>query len=64
MEGKDNPFSTRNSGTISRVKKVDALQEFKSKSGELDSNQFRDILIIRLPDYMKDMAKKCPMISY
>ena len=46
VEGEDNPLSTGNSGTISRVKKDDDLQELKSKSRELDSNQFRDILII------------------
>ena len=31
------------------------LQELKSKSGELDINQFPDILIICIPDYIKDM---------
>ena len=39
----------------------------QSKSGDLDSNQFRDILISRLPDHMKyifsALAKNCPMIS-
>ena len=56
MEGKDNSLSTGNSGTISRVKKDDDLQELKSKSRELDSYQFRDILIFRHPDHMKDMC--------
>ena len=58
MEGEDNPLSTWNSGTISRVKKDDDLQKLKSKSGELDSNQFRVILIIRLPDHMKYMFQR------
>ena len=49
---------TGNSGTISRVKKDDDIQELKSKSGELDNNQFRDILIVRLPDHMKDMLQR------
>ena len=44
---------------ILRVKKDDDLQELKSKSGELDSNQFRDVLIIRLLDHMKDMFQLC-----
>ena len=44
VEEEDNPLLTGNSGTISRVKKDDDLQKLKSKSGELDSNQFRDIL--------------------
>ena len=30
----------------------------KSKSGQLDSNKFRDILIVRLPDHMKDMFQR------
>ena len=55
MEGEDNPLSTENSGTISRVKKNDDLQELRLKSGELDNKQFRDILIIRLPDHIKYM---------
>ena len=58
MEGEDNPLSTRNSGTISRVTKDDDLEEFKSKSGELNSSQFCDILIIRLPDHMKYMFQR------
>ena len=58
LEGEDNPLSTRNSGTISRVKKEEDLQELKSKSGELDSDQFCDILDIRLPDHMKDMFQR------
>ena len=58
VEGKYNSLSTGNSGTISRVKKDDDFQELKSKSGELDSNQFPDILIIRLPDRMKDMLQR------
>ena len=36
VEGEDNPLSAGNNGTISRVKKDGDLQEFKSKSGELD----------------------------
>ena len=55
MEGEDNSLSTENSGTISRAKKDDDLQELKSKLEELDSNQFCDILIIRPPGHMKDM---------
>ena len=43
MEGEDNPLSTGNSRTISRVKKDDHLQELKSKSGEQYSNKYRDI---------------------
>ena len=39
VEGQDSPWPTGNSGTISRVKKEDYLQELKSKSGELDSAQ-------------------------
>ena len=58
MEVEDNPLSTGHSGSISRVKKHDDLQELKSKSGELDSNQFCDILIIHLPDHMKDMFQR------
>ena len=38
------------------MKKDDDLQELKSKSRELDSNQFRAIVIIRLPDHMKDIV--------
>ena len=34
------------------------IQELKSKSGQLDSNKFRDILIVRLPDHMKDMFQR------
>ena len=30
----------------------------KSKSGQLDSNKFRDILIVHLPDHMKDMFQR------
>ena len=30
----------------------------KSKSGQLDSNKFRDILIVRLQDHMKDMFQR------
>ena len=58
LEGEYNPLSTRDSGTTSRVRMDENLQELKSKSGELDSNQFRDILIIPLPDHMKDMLKR------
>ena len=49
------PLLTGNSGTISRVEKDEDIQELKSKSGQLDSNKFRDIFIVRLPDHMKDM---------
>ena len=55
VEGEDNPLLNGNSGTISRVEKDNDIQELKSKSGQLDSNQFRYILIVRLPDHMKDM---------
>ena len=55
VEGEDDPLLTGNSGTISRVEKDEDFQEMKSKSGQLDSNKFRDILIVRLPDHMKDM---------
>ena len=55
MEGEGDPLLTENSGTISRVEKDEDIQELKSKSGQLDSNKFRDILIVRLPDHMKDM---------
>ena len=58
VEGEDNPLLTGTSGTISRVKRDDDIQELTSKSGELDSNQFRDILIVRLPDHMKDMFQR------
>ena len=56
MEGEDNPLLTGNSGTISRVE--EDIQELKSKSGQLDSNEFRDILIVRHPDHMKDMFQR------
>ena len=46
VEGEDNPLLTGNSGTISRVKKDEDLQELKSASGQLDSNKFCDILIV------------------
>ena len=55
VEGEDNPLLTGNSGTISRVEKDEDMQVLKSKSGQLDSNTFRDILIVRLPDHMKYM---------
>ena len=58
VENEDNPLLTGNNITISRVKKDDDIQELKSKSGELDSNQFRDNLIVRLPDHMKDMFQR------
>ena len=57
MEAEDNPLLTGNSGTISRVEKDEHIQELKSKSGQLDSNKFRDILIVHLPDHIKDMFK-------
>ena len=47
-----------NSGTISRVEKDEDIQELKSKSGQLDSNKFRDILIVRLSDHMQDMFQR------
>ena len=58
VEGEDGPLLTGNSGTISRVEKDEDIQELKSKSGQLDSNKFRDILIVRLPDHMKDMFQR------
>ena len=58
MEGEDNPLLTWNSGTISRVEKDEDIQELKSKSGQLDSNKFRDILNARLPDHMQDMFQR------
>ena len=58
VEGEDNPLLTGNRGTISRVTKDDNLQELNSKSGELDSNQFHDILIVRLVDHRKDMFQR------
>ena len=58
VEGEDDPLLTGNSGTISRVQKDEDIQELKSKSGQLDSNKFRDILIVRLPDHMKDMFQR------
>ena len=36
------------------MEKDEDIQELKSKSGQLDSNKVRDILIVRLPDHMKD----------
>ena len=57
VEGEDNPLSTGHTGTISRVKKDDDLQELKTKSGALDSNQFRDSLVIRLPDHIRDVLQ-------
>ena len=58
VEGEDNPLLTGNSGTISRVGKDEDIQELKSKSGQLASNKFRDILIVRLPDHMKDIFQR------
>ena len=58
MEGEDNPLLTGNSGTISRVEKDEDIQESKLKGGQLDSNTFRDILIVSLPDQMKDMFQR------
>ena len=58
VEREDDPLLTGNSGTISRVEKDEDIQELKSKSGQLDSNKFRDILIVRLPDHMKDMFQR------
>ena len=58
VEGEVNPLLPGNSRTISRVKKDDDIHELKSKSGELDSNQFCGILIVRLPDHMKNMFKR------
>ena len=40
------------------MKKDDDIQELESKSGELDSNQFRDILIVRRPDHIKYMFQR------
>ena len=58
VEREDDPLLTGNSGTISRVEKDEDIQELKSKSGQLDSNKFRDILMVRLPDHMKDMFQR------
>ena len=58
VEGEDDPSLTGNSGTISRVEKDEDIQDFKSKSGQLDSSKFRDILMVRLPDHMKDMFQR------
>ena len=49
---------TGNIGTISRVEKDEDTQESKSKSGQLDRNTFCDILIVRLPDHMKDTFQR------
>ena len=58
VEGEDNPLLTGNIGTISRVEKDEDIQELKSKAGQLDSNKLRDILIVCLPDQMKDMFQR------
>ena len=58
MEVEDNPLLTGNNGIISRVEKDEDIQELKSKSEQLDSNKSRDILIVRLPDHMKDMFQR------
>ena len=58
MEGEDTPLLTGNSGTMSRVKKDDDIQELKLTAEQLDSNKFRDILIVCLPDHMKDMFQR------
>ena len=58
VEGEDNPLLTGNSGTISMVEKDEDIQELKTKSGQQDSNKFRDILTVRLPDHMKDMLQR------
>ena len=58
VKGEDNPLLTGNSGTISRVEKDEDIQELKSKSGQLDSNKFGDILIVRLPDHKNDMFQR------
>ena len=58
VEGENTPLLIGNSGTISREKKDDDIQELKSKSGQLNSNRFRDILIVRPPDHMKYMFKR------
>ena len=58
VEGEDNLLLTGNGGTISRVEKDEDIQELKSKLGQMDSNKFRDILIVRLPDHMKDMFQR------
>ena len=58
VDGEDSPLLTGNSGTISMVEKDEDIQGLKSKSGQLDSNKFRDILIVRLPDHMKDMFQR------
>ena len=58
MEGEDDPLLTGNIGTISMVEKDEDIQELESKSGQLDSNKLRDILIVCLPDQMKDMFQR------
>ena len=58
VEGEDNPLLTGISGTILTVEKDEDIPELKSKSGQLNSNKFRDILIVRLPDHMKDMFQR------
>ena len=40
------------------VEKGEDIQELKLKSGQLDSNKFRDISIVRLPDHMKDVFQR------
>ena len=40
VEGDEKTLSAGNSGTISRVKKDESLQELKSKSGKLDNINF------------------------
>ena len=58
VEGEDNPLLHGNIGTISRAEKDEDTQEWKTKSGQLDSYKFRDILIVRLPDHMKDIFQR------
>ena len=40
------------------MEKDQDIHELKSKLGQLDSNRFSDILIVRLPDHMKDMFQR------
>ena len=58
VEGEDNQLLTGNSGTISWVEKDEDIHKLKSKSGQRHSDKFRDILIVRLPDHMKDMFQR------
>ena len=64
VEGEYNPLLTGNSGTISRVGKDEDIQEVKSKSGQLDSNKFRDIYYFSLTNmtYWKELTRMVILI--